>query len=144
MAEMSSSYSIVVDAPIDEVFHAFCDPLIMPDWFTTALEIRGYEPPLAAGKQFEEVGKVMGRELVSKATVTAFEPPHRYVRRVDGPASGEIQHLAEIVEGGVKVSVIFRGELKGFLAGLAAPLVRGQANRQVENDLKSFKAYIER
>jgi carbon monoxide dehydrogenase subunit G len=85
----------------------------------------------------------MGRILIARNTVTEFEPPHRYVRTFDGTASGETQQLAESVDAGVKVSVIFKGELTGFLSKLTAPLVRGQIRKQMENDLNNFKAFIE-
>jgi uncharacterized protein YndB with AHSA1/START domain len=143
MAKMNMSHSIVVDAPIDEVFDAFCNPQIMSEWFASEVEIRGYEPPLAVGKEHDEVSKFMGREMVSKCVVTKIEPPHLYVRTMNGPASGEIQQVVEAVEAGVKVSVIFNGEMKGFLAALAAPLIKAQAKKQMEKDLDSFKAYIE-
>ena len=135
MAEMNMSHSLVVDAPIDKVFDAFCNPQIMSEWF--GQKIRGYEPPLVSGKKFETVSNFMGSEMITKHTVTEVDPPNRYVRTIAGALSGEIQQLVEAVENGVKVSVIFNAEMKGFLANLAAPLVKNQAKKQVKTRLKA-------
>ena len=143
MAEMNLSHSIVVDAPIDKVFQAFTDPEIRPKWFTSREETRGYEPPLAVGSEWETVSTFMGREMITKYTLRKFEPPHVDVRSLQGPASGEVQHEAEEVEGGVKVTVIFNGVMKGFLASLAAPVIKNQAKKDMEKDLNSFKAFVE-
>ena len=143
MPGLKIQQDIIVNAPVDRVFNAYSDPLIMTEWFTAGLEIRGYQPPLAVGQQFEEVSTIMGRQLVTHTTVTELDPPRRYVRAINGPAVGHVSHIVESVASGVKVTVILEGDLKGFLASLAGPLARAQINRQVKNDLKSFKAYIE-
>jgi uncharacterized protein YndB with AHSA1/START domain len=143
MADMNMSHSIIVNAPIEKVFEAFCDPQSYSEWSSTPHEVRGYAPPLAIGKEYETVSTLMGREMITTNTVTAFEPPHRYVRTIDGAASGETQQVVEAVDAGVEVSIIFNGEMKGFLGNLVAPLIKGQIRKQMENDLNSFKAYIE-
>jgi uncharacterized protein YndB with AHSA1/START domain len=132
VAEMSLSHSIVVDAPVDKVFQAFTDPEIRPKWFTSRNETRGYEPPLAVGSEWETVSTFMGREMITKYTMKNYEPPHRDVRSLQGPALGEVQHLVEEVEGGVKVTIIFNGEMKGFLASIASPLIKNQAKKDME------------
>ena len=143
MADINISHSIVVNAPIDKVFQTFSDPQSYSEWSTTPHEVRGYAPPLTLGEEYETVSKFMGREMTTRNTVTAFEPPYRYVRTIDGAASGETQQVVEAVEAGIKVSIIFNGKMNGFLGNLVAPLVKGQVRKQMENDLNSFKAYVE-
>jgi uncharacterized protein YndB with AHSA1/START domain len=117
---MSLSHSIVVDAPVDKVFQAFTDPEIRPKWFTSRNETRGYEPPLAVGSEWETVSTFMGREMITKYTMKNYEPPHRDVRSLQGPALGEVQH-----------------------ASIASPLIKNQAKKDMEKDLNSFKAFVE-
>lgn len=143
MAEMNLSHSIVVNAPIDKVFQAFTDPEIRLKWFTSEHEIRGYEPPLGVGSEWETVSTFMGRDMTTKYTMKEYEPPHLDIRTLQGPALGEVQHVVEEVEGGVKVTIMFKGEMKGFLASLAAPLIKNQAKKDMEKDLDSLKAFVE-
>ena len=143
MAEMNLSHSIVIDAPIDKVFQAFTDPEIRMIWFAREHETRGYKPPLAVGSEWETVSTFMGREMVTNYTMKKYEPPHLDVRALQGPASGDVQHMVEEVDGGVKATIKFKGEMKGFLASLASVLIKNQAKKDMEKDLESLKAFVE-
>ena len=143
MANIEVSNSIVVDAAIDEVFHAFNDPETMPEWFSTDMEIRGYSPPLEVGKTYESVATFMGREVSSNSTIIAIEPPNSLRMRASGMVSGDVEHAFKEVDGGTQVTIHFVGDMGGFFATLAAPLIRAQINNQMQNDLESFKTYIE-
>ncbi len=144
MAEMTVSNSIVVNAPIDQVFETFNDPTLNVAWGTGDREVRGYTPPLNLGTTYDIVTQFMGREINVSQEVIVFEPPNHFHFRVDGVVDGESQHDFEVVEDGVRVTINFSGEMKGFLGALAAPLLKSQINKRMQEDLKSFKAYIEK
>ena len=57
--------------------------------------------------------------------------------------SGIVQHTCEEVEGGIKVTLQFEADMSGWLAKIAAPLLRGQIDKRMIADLQSFKEFVE-
>ena len=143
MAKVSTSNSIVVDAPIDVAFDKFNNPDVIPDWISTSIQIRNLTPPFGVGTTYETVAKFMGREIVMSNEVVALDVPKLFAFHTEGVFSGDIQHQFEAVDGGIRVTITFEGEASGFFASLATPLIKRQIDRQMKNDLKNFKRFIE-
>lgn len=143
MSQITGSKSIVVNASIDRVFENFTDPEIQMKWFVEPHELRDYTPPLGIGTTFKTVSKFMGRDAVSQQEVIEFNPPYRQALRYTGVGNGESQHSCEEVEGGTKVILRFDVDMSGWLAKLAAPLIRRQIDKRMTADLQSFKEFIE-
>lgn len=143
MSQITGSKSIVVDAPIDKVFENFSDPEIQIKWFVEPHEVRDYTPPLGVGTSYKIVSRFMGRDTVSQQEVIEFAAPYRQVLRYTGVGSGESQHICEEVEGGTKVTLQFDVDMSGWLAKIAAPLIRRQIDKRMTADLQSFKEFIE-
>ncbi|MFG0334909.1 MAG: hypothetical protein ACF8TS_16255, partial [Maioricimonas sp. JB049] len=71
---MQSEGSIVIDRPIEEVFHLTCDRV--PEWSLVVVEEETLErTPDGAGTRFRTVTEDHGRRMEFEGVVTRYEPP---------------------------------------------------------------------
>ena len=147
MSVIQASASIIVQRPIEEVFHAFLNPETFTEWFAMAEEIRDFSGhPIHVGTTYKGVGRVMGQEIINAAEITEYEPPHHVVVTTDSPiiSGRNIMNFARTAEGHTHVSIQLDGEAAGMLARVALPILKGQIQKQMHGDLQRFKKMVER
>jgi len=143
--------SIVVAAPREAVFAAYCDPAnwtaALPGLVTLKML---NDPPFGLGTRWRQRRRMLWMSDESEAEVTVFDPPERIEYRIDHPklaADGAVFHMAEhfAAEGGatrwsVGVSLQMPKPVPGFIEWMMrAPLGWG-----ARRDLRAFKRFIER
>ncbi len=146
MAEITASASIIVQRPIDGVFHAFLNPETFTEWFAMAEEIRDFSGhPIGVGTTYKGVGRVMGQEIINAAEVIEYDPPrHVVVMTVSPVISGRnTMDFVPTGDDGTQITIRLDGEAAGFLARMALPVLRGQIQRQMNGDLQRFKRLVE-
>jgi uncharacterized protein YndB with AHSA1/START domain len=147
MSVIKASASIIVQQPIEEVFHAFLNPDTFTEWFGMAEEIRDFSGhPIRVGTTYKGVGRVMGQEIINAAEITEYAPPHHVVVTTDSPVirGRNIMDFERTADGGTKVSIALDGEAAGMLARMALPILKGQIQNQMNGDLQRFKRMIEK
>jgi uncharacterized protein YndB with AHSA1/START domain len=147
MSVIRASASIIIQRPIEEVFHAFLNPDTFTEWFAMAEEIRDFSGhPIGVGTTYKGVGRVMGQEIINAAEITEYDPPYHVVVTTASPViSGRnIMDFRRTAEGHTQVSIQLDGESAGVLARLALPVLKGQIQKQMHGDLQRFKRMVER
>lgn len=145
MAEITASASIIVQRPIDVVFHAFLNPDTFTEWFAMAEEIRDFSGhPIGVGTTYKGVGRVMGQEIINAAEVIEYDPPrHVVVMTVSPVISGRNTMDFAAADDATQITIRLDGEAAGFLARMALPVLKGQIQRQMNGDLQRFKRLVE-
>jgi len=136
--------SVVINRPVADVFAYACDPTNEPKWQDGVEDARiSSGNTLAVGAEISETRKFLGREMISKLTVTAFEANKKFAGKVtDGPVSFEVTEIFEAVGGGTKVTVQIQGEPGGFFK-LAGGMVQKQLETQTAADFEKLKKILE-
>jgi uncharacterized protein YndB with AHSA1/START domain len=137
-------HSVVVERPIDEVFAYLTDPETAPEWQGSALEARlEGDGPMRAGSRVIETRKLLGRRMESTMEVVEHEPPRRFVIRVSsGPVPFTVTNVLSEADGGTRLDATVEGEPGRFFR-LAEPLVARAVERELHNNLATFKDVME-
>lgn len=145
MAVMQFSNSFFVNAPIEKAFALMADVNQHPQIFTINQGIRNYHGgPVQQGDTWESVGKFMGQETITHYTMAEYEAPtHLHYKTTSSSGDGSITWNFTAVEGGTQVEQLAEGEPKGFFASLAAPLLKGNLQKQLLEDGENFKRLVE-
>jgi uncharacterized protein YndB with AHSA1/START domain len=141
---MRAEESIIVERPIDHVFAYFTDPATIPEWQSSALEIRlEGEGPMRAGSRVVEKRKFLGRTMESTMEVVEHEPPRRFTIKVSsGPVPFHVTNDLSETESGTLIRSVIEGEPGGFFR-LAEPLVLRAVQREFRNNLATLKDVLE-
>ena len=107
-------HSVRISRSPEEVFGRLTDVERVPEWQSSAVEMRA-AGSLAQGSRIFEKRRLMGRELDNELEVVAFDPPRRLtLRSLGGPVKLTIDHELAAVDGGTRLTVV--GEREGGLA----------------------------
>ena len=123
-------YSVQISRSPEEVFGHLTDVARVPEWQSSAVEMR-VAGSLAQGSRIFEKRRLRGRELDNELEVVAFDPPRRLtLRSLGGPVKLTIDQDA--CRGRRRDAAHGRGEREGGLADEACraddrPHGRGRA-----------------
>ena len=136
--------SVRIDRPVEDVYAYATTVDTLPQWLGAVQEVEQLTGgPLAVGTQIREVGKMLGRRLVTLVEVTALEPGVRFAfTGVTGPFTAHNSYTFESVAGGTKVTDAAESELSGLFR-LIDPLVGRMMRRQFEANLAAVKDRLE-
>lgn len=136
--------TIQINRPVADVFAYICDPANESNWqdgVTDAKLVSGGS--LGAGSEISETRKFLGREMVSKMTVTKYEANKIFSGKVtEGPVPFEFTQTFEPVDGGTRVTMVIEGEPGGFFK-LAGGMVQKQLQTQIAGDFERAKKILE-
>lgn len=137
-------HSVVINRPVADVFAYASNPANEPKWQDGVVDAgisSGNE--MAVGAEITETRKFMGRDMVSRLTVTEYEPNKKFAGRVtEGPVPFEVTETFEEMDGGTKVTVHIEGEPGGFFK-LAGGMVQKQLESQTAADFERLKKILE-
>jgi uncharacterized protein YndB with AHSA1/START domain len=135
-------FSVEIDRPPSEVFEYLTDAEKVPEWQSSAIEVR-WEGEKAVGARINEVRKFLGRRIESEVEVTAYEPPRRFaLKSSSGPVPFSAEHVLSPVNGGTKIDFGAEAEPGGFFK-LGEGIVRRTAERQFKGDFETLKDLLE-
>lgn len=137
-------HSLEIKRPVADVFSFITDPVNEPKWqegvVSAGLTSAG---PLGVGSEASETRKFMGRDMVSKLKVTAYEPNKKFTFKVtEGPVPFEMSQTFESTSDGTKISLVIEGEPGGFFK-LAEGMVKKQLETQIAADFDRAKKMLE-
>ena len=131
-----------IERPAQEVFDRLVDVERLPEWQSSAVSSH-VEGPMGLGARVHETRRLLGREAHSELEVAAFEPPRRLtLHTVQGPVKVDVDHLLESQGDGTLLSVVAEAD-PGTMLGLAKPLLRRQAERELRSDFERLKQLLE-
>jgi uncharacterized protein YndB with AHSA1/START domain len=128
---------------MEEVFHAWSALERSPEYSGTVLERRRLtEGPVGRGTRYRAVDRWPGRTVEFVVEITEYDPPRRIAARWTEPMEGGWE--AWFTAAGDGTDVAFRSLIRpSGLMGLASPLLRPWARRQLRTFLASFKDWVE-
>lgn len=137
-------HSVVINRPLAEVFAYMCNPANEPKWQDGVVDAHiSSGGALGVGTEISETRKFMGRDMVSKLTVTEYEENHKFAGKVtEGPVPFEVAQIFESADGGTEVSITITGEPGGFFK-LAGGMVQKQLQSQIASDFERAKKILE-
>ena len=135
---------VVIDRPVTDVFAALVDVDRTPDWNPGVTEVRRTsDGPVVVGSTTVYVGRFLGRNFESPSKCTDYVADEKFISKsASGPFDLEVANYLESVDGGTKLTTVYRGESKGFFR-LAEPVVVRLAKKQFETAAESLKALLE-
>ncbi len=146
---MQIQLSIDIDATPEQVYAVGMDIECWPNVVSaiTNTEILS-DGPISVGTVFRETRIMFGREASEVMTIATLEPPHRYLFTAENHGTAYVtDHIVEALpDGRSRLSVIFTGTAKTFLAHLLMPLgllLAGSLKKQLLGDLEDLKREIE-
>ncbi|MGD0440048.1 MAG: SRPBCC family protein [Acidimicrobiales bacterium] len=134
----------VINCPVSKVFSAMENFGRYPDWNPAAVEVRrGEDGPLAVGSTVVYVGRFLGRNFESTSEYVEYVPNERFATKTtSGPFHLEIDNTFEVVDGGTRLTSLYKGESQGFFK-LAEPVVVRMTKRQFETATENLKELLE-
>jgi uncharacterized protein YndB with AHSA1/START domain len=135
---------VAIDRPVTDVFAALVDVDRAPDWNPGVTEVRRTsDGPIEVGSTIVYVGRFLGRNFESPSKCTDYVAGKTFISRsASGPFDLEVANHLESVDGGTKLTTVYRGESKGFFR-LAEPVVVRLAKKQFEAATENLKALLE-
>jgi carbon monoxide dehydrogenase subunit G len=135
-------HSVQISRSPEEVFGHLTDVARVPEWQSSAVEMRT-AGSLAQGSRIFEKRRLMGRELDNELEVVAFDPPRRLtLRSLGGPVKLTIDHELAAVDGGTRLTVVASGKA-GSLMKLAEPMIARTAEAELREDFERLKELLE-
>lgn len=136
---------IVVDAPIERVWHELADIEGQPRWMTEMKSVRVLTPgPVGVGTRGEATVRILGISVTDPVEVTEFTPPTRFAIRHEGTFSGRGVITLEAGPDGSTTIVRWEEALVApALPHLWAELSRPVLSTIFQADLERFRQLVE-
>jgi uncharacterized membrane protein len=135
--------SIVIKAPVSEVFAYVNDLTTMPDWLTGLVEVRNVIGS-GEGQQCEWTFKMIGVQLRGQAVVIESVPNGRSAHQTIGMLSATWTNIVEPHEDDTKLTIEVEYTLPGAVLGkLAEHLTVRRMSRALHSSLLNLKELLE-
>jgi uncharacterized membrane protein len=140
--------SIVIDAPLDQVWDLMCDASRLAEWQSTVVQVTQTTGRLdQVGSTYTTTNRIAGRPIQVSWEVTAVEPRRSFDQVASSPRGGSARatNRAESSNGGTRVTTEIDYELPGgFLAEVANKLFAERSiDREIRHSLENLKALVE-
>jgi len=137
-------HSMTIRRPVADVFAFLSDVANEPKWQEGVVSASVTSPgPLGVGSEAAETRKFLGRDMISKYKITAYEPNKALAFKVtEGPVPFEVSETFEADGDDTKVSFTLQGEPGGFFK-LAEGMVRKQLETQITGDFERARKLLE-
>jgi uncharacterized protein YndB with AHSA1/START domain len=135
--------SVQIEVEPEQVFAALSNVAAHVDWARGPEEIRNLsENPAKLGTSFQQVAKIMGRQLVAECQVNLYEENRRFGFNGNKPFPFQVRWDLEQGASCTLVTMSGQFEPDGFLK-IATPLLNSSMESQMNSDMLSLKAMLE-
>jgi carbon monoxide dehydrogenase subunit G len=135
--------ALEIERSPQQVFDFLVDVDRVPEWQSSAVSSHA-DGPMGVGARIHETRRLLGREAHTEFEVSAFDPPRRLtIRTISGPVEVDVDHRLENHRDGTLLHVVAQAD-SGLMFGLARPVIKRQAEREVRRDFKRLKELLER
>jgi uncharacterized membrane protein len=136
--------SIVIEAPVKEVFSYLDEPGHLPEIWPSMVEIKEVEPLPTGGHRFHWVYKMAGMRFEGDAETVVFEPDRHIVRKSTGHFPSTFDYTFTPENGRTKLEVKADYEAPESLLGkFAEPFIRKLNEREADTFLGNLKDRME-
>jgi ribosome-associated toxin RatA of RatAB toxin-antitoxin module len=136
--------SIVIKAPLKQVFAYVDDPLHLPEIWPSLVEVKEVKPLPKGGHRYHWIYKMAGMRFEGETETLEFEPDRRFVEKATGQILSTFDWKFTPVDGTTKIELKTEYEIPSKLLGkLAEPFVRKLNEREAETFLANLKDRVE-
>jgi hypothetical protein len=126
------------------VFAALTNVVSHTEWARGPEEITDIsDGPVQLGTTWKQAGKLLGRKIVSKLQVNAYEQNRKFDFGRDKPFVMNFLFTLVPVPGATEFRMLASEEPANVFGKVAMPLLTESLERQVESDLYALKAILE-
>jgi carbon monoxide dehydrogenase subunit G len=141
---IEASESIVIDAPVEDVFAFMDDPENHVTVTPSLAEVRDVERLDSGGKRLDHAFRMAGISLEGELEEVERVENERMLFEMRGQLSGEIELTFEAVDGGTRLTYTGRYDLpESVLGRVARPFVRRYNERELSTTLANVKTHVE-
>lgn len=136
--------SIVIKAPVKQVFAYVDDPVHMPEIWPSLVEVKDVKPLPKGGHRYHWVYKMAGMRFEGETEDVEYEVDRHVLAKSTGeiPATFDWTFFAE--NGTTKIQLKTEYEIpKSLLGKLAEPFIRKLNEREAETFLANLKDRVE-
>lgn len=136
--------AVVIERPPAEVFAALINVAGHTDWARGPEEIVDIsDDPVQLGTTWQQVSKLMGKKIVTRMQVNAYEEARKFGYGGDKPVPVQILFTLAPVPDGTELRMVASGEPDGIFGKMALPILTKSLERQMESDLYALKGILE-
>ena len=143
-AAAQTGVSVIIERPPEQVFGALINVASHTDWARGPEEITDVsDDPAQLGTTWQQVGKVLGKKIVTRMEVNAYEENRKFGYGSEKPFSMQFLFTLAPVSAGTELRMVASGEPANIFGKVALPILTRSVERQMESDLYSLKAILE-
>ena len=145
---MKNTYSIVIEATPQQVFHWLDDSQRLMEWLPNLVENEDVNvTENKVGSTFRQVYLEKGRRMEMTGVVTEYEANKRVACQIDGDAFGlHVSHQLEDLGGRTKLTQESQVRFKKFfkiLGPIMTPFMKKSSTKQLEDSFRKLKELAE-
>lgn len=136
--------SIVIKAPVQQVFSYLEDPVHLLEVWPSMVEVKDVEPMPEGGRRYHWVYKMAGIRFEGDTETVEFEPDRHFLSKTTGhiPATYDFTFTSD--NGTTRVAMKTEYEIpQQLLAKLAEPFIRKLNEREADAFLGNLKDRLE-
>jgi uncharacterized protein YndB with AHSA1/START domain len=136
--------SIVIEAPVRDVFAYLDEPVNLPEIWPSMVEVRNIETRPTGGHRFHWIYKMAGKRFEGDLDTVEFERDKHFVSKTTGDLPATFDYTFVPENGRTKVEVKTEYEIpKTLLGKLKEPFLRKLNEREAEVFLANLKDRLE-
>jgi uncharacterized protein YndB with AHSA1/START domain len=136
--------SIVIKAPVKQVFSYLEDPLHLPEIWPSMVEVKDVKPLPKGGHSYHWLYKMAGMRFEGETETIEFVPEKHLVTKATGQIPAKFDYTFTPEDGTTRVEVKTEYEIPQKLLGkLAEPFVRKLNEREADTFLANLKDRVE-
>jgi len=143
-ATAETGVSVIIERPPEAVFAALTNVASHTDWARAPEEITDVsENPAHLGTTWQQVGKLLGKKIVTRLQVNTYEENRKFGFGSDKPFPMQFLFSLKPVTEGTELRMVASAEPANIFGKVALPILVKSVERQMESDLYSLKGILE-
>lgn len=137
--------SIVIDAPVEQVFEYMTDPAHLPEIWPSLVEVKDVKPLPNGGHSWHWLYKMAGLRFEGDSETIELEPEKHLVSKATGQLPAKFDYRFEAEDGRTRIQVKTEYEIpEGVLAKFARPFILKLNEREADVFLANLKDRLEK
>lgn len=137
--------SIVIEAPVKQVFEYVTDPIHLPEIWPSLVEVKDVKPLPKGGHSWHWTYKMAGLRFEGDSETIEFEPEKHLVSKTTGQLPAKFDYTFEAENGRTRVEVKTEYEIpEGVLAKFTKPFILKLNEREADIFLANLKDRLEK
>ena len=138
--------TVDVRAPIEDVFEAVTDPIRIPEWNASVIEVQDFSGyPVGIGSTWRQSISVAGRVLNLVCTVDRYDPPREGSFQVSGDQQGYVWTICQDMGGLTRLTQGVDFEPPGGMLGkMMGPVIASAMRQEIARTMQRQREALEK